>query len=338
MIRQTSYLVALVFGLRIVALFAQEPEEPKPTFTLSIEVDEEAAQVNPDLHRLLVKFTRTAVGDEVEQFHEEAKGMYEMIVLRDGVPARETDAMLDLRLYRTRDGHPTIRNPRLLRTGESWITPLDVSDYYEMTESGVYQVTVTRESDPGNLPAYNILVRSNTVTIVVPRRVGNSPNKTAEKPKPRFGLTVSPEDPDDAQPDLVLVSMENISRNAIRERKCWPFLGMYNFVVLRNGEPLEESKEMRDLQHGRAGVTCPGNQTLLEIEPGDTYTDRLPLTNYFDIHEPGSYVVYATRETYPYNPAKSVLVESNSISFVVPQPTQAEQGNPQTEASPSTPQ
>jgi hypothetical protein len=53
--------------------------------------------------------------------------------------------MRDLRAFRRVDGQPTIRNPRFLETGQSWTTPLDVSDYYDMTKPGTYQVTVTRE-------------------------------------------------------------------------------------------------------------------------------------------------------------------------------------------------
>jgi len=319
--RQALYWASLVFALTTVPLFAQENEKSSPTFALSIQVDTDASRIDPSLHRLLVNFTRTAVGAEVEQFHEEAKGMYEMIVLRDGVPANETDAMRDLRRYRKRDGSPTIRNPRLLKMGESWITPLDVSDYYDMTEPGVYQITVTRETQPGFPPPYSgALVSSNTVTIVVPQKAGRVPGNAVEKPRPRFDLTISPEDPGAVPPDWVTVSMQNISRSAIRERKCWPFYGMYNFVVLRNGDPLRESEEMENLQRIRSDVRCPGNESLLEIEPGNVYADRVALGNYFDIHEPGSYVVYATRETYPYNPAKSVLVESSPMSFVVPEP------------------
>jgi hypothetical protein len=312
-------LVGLFFTLQ-TAPFAQQLEKPSPTFALSIEVDQDAVRMNPTLHRVLVKFTRTAIGDEVEQFHEEAKGMYEMIVLRDGIPAKETDALRELRLYRKRDGSPTIRNPRLLKMGESWITPLDVSDYYDMSEPGIYQITVTRGTNPGFPPPYSVLVSSNTLTIVVPRTAVGSPRTSADKSRPRFDLTISPEDPDDIPPDWVLVSITNTSKSAIRERKCWPFYGMYNFVVLRNGDPLRESEDMEKLQRIRADVRCPGNESLLEIEPGNVYADRVALGNYFDIHEPGSYVVYATRETYPYNPAKSVLVESSPMSFVVPEP------------------
>jgi hypothetical protein len=287
---------------------------------LSIEEDKEAARTNPGLHRVLVKYTHISFGFEHEKYHEEAMGMYQMIVVRNGAPVAETDAMRELRKFRKMEFDPTMRNPRMLKTGESWITPLDVSDYYDMTKPGTYQITVLRETEP-YAPNYSVTVSSNTITIVVHRQAGGQSARAAEKPKSRFTLTLSPGDPDDVPPVWVQVKMENISKSTIRECECTPFYGMYNFVVLRNGEPLEENDEMRNLQKRRAGVDCPAESaSLREIEPGSVDEDGVPLGAYYDLHEPGSYAVYATRETYPYIPAKSVLVESNSISFVVPEP------------------
>jgi hypothetical protein len=308
----------------------QPIKKPEPEFALSIEEDRDAARTNPGLHRVLVKYTHISFGFEHEQYHEEAMGMYQMVVLRNGAPVAETDAMRDLRKFRKMEFDPTILNPRMLKTGESWITPLDVSDYYDMTKPGTYQITVLRETEP-YAPNYSVTVSSNTIIIVVHRKAGGHSAQSAEKPKARFALTLSPEYPDDVPPNVVEVVMENTSNSTIRERKCWPFFGMYNFVVLRNGEPLEENDEMRNLQKGRAGVDCPDSETISEIEPGSNQGDRVPLGAFYDIHEPGSYSVYVTRETYPYIPAKSVLVESNTISFVVPEPSP----QPANDASPA---
>jgi len=101
--------------MQAAVLFAQAiTKRREPTFSLSIEEDKDASRTNHDLHRVLVKFTNISTGFEVEQYHEESKGMYEMIVLRNGVSAPETDALRDLREYRNVDSNPTIQNPRLL--------------------------------------------------------------------------------------------------------------------------------------------------------------------------------------------------------------------------------
>jgi len=104
----------------------------------------------------------------------------------------------------------------------------------------------------------------------------------------------------------------------IRERKCWDFMGMYSLTILRNGDPVADFDGMRSLQKRRANVVCPGNETFIQIKPGESYTDRVFLSSPY-VDKSGSYVVYATRETYPYNPAKSVVVASNAISFIVPE-------------------
>jgi hypothetical protein len=314
-----SHFLALFFAMQTVALYAQTIEKPEPTFVLSIGEDKEAVRTNPGLHRVLVKYTRISFGFEDEKYHEEAMGMYQMVVLRNGAPVAETDAMRDLTAYRKADDNPTIMDPRLLKTGESWITPLDVSDYYDMTSPGTYQITVTRESLPGN-PDFSVPVSSNSVTIVVSQEEGRPSAEPAEKPKPRFALAISAEDPDDVPPNNLRVELHNSTSGVIRERKCWPFIGMYNLVVFRDGRPIEGNDVLRRLQMTRTAVICPGNETLKEIKPGAFYADRVPLRNFYDVDEPGSYRVYVTRETYSWNPAKSVLVESNTISFVVPKP------------------
>jgi hypothetical protein len=336
--RHASHLLVLLFAMQASVPLAQEINRPEPAFTLSIEEDKDATRINPDLHRVLVKFTRVAIGVEVEEFHEEAKGMYEIIVLRDGFRVRETDAMRDLRAFRRVDGQPTIRNPRFLETGQSWTTPLDVSDYYDMTKPGTYQVTVTRESlpFPGTL-ARSTTVKSNTVTILVPRRIGAQSSQAAEKPKPRFALDLAAANPDDVPPQWLQVKLENTSNGVIRERTCSSFMGMYDLFVSRNGDLLETNDEMRRLQQSRAAVDCSGNEAVIEIKPGEFYADGIPLSNFYDVEKPGSYVVYVTRETYPYNPAKSVLVESNSISFVVPEPPAGAAMPPANDAQPAQP-
>jgi hypothetical protein len=317
----TQFLAAICDA--VCRLFAQGPVKPKPTFTLSIEEDKDTAQINPRIHRLRVKFTRILPGAELEQFHKEAESMYNMTVLRDGVPAQETGAMRELRNYRKADAYPTIQNPRALKPGNTWTTHLDVSDYYDMTKPGTYRITVTRESLPLNL-AYSATVRSNTITVVVLQETGAPYVQAAEKPKPRFALTITTSDRYQLPTVMIRVGLENISSSVIREAKCWPFMGMYNFFVSRDGEPLEGNDEMQRLQTSRAAVDCPGNETLNEIDPGDIDADDLPVSNFFDISKPGSYEVYVSRETHPRNPAKSVLVESGTLDFVVPTPSSAE--------------
>ena len=56
------------------------------------------------------------------------------------------------------------------------------------------------------------------------------------------------------------------------------------------------------------------------IQPGAVDVEGVNIRYLYDIFEPGSYLVKISRETYPYNPAKSVLVESNTLGFTVSPP------------------
>lgn len=316
-----SYFLLTIIALQAADIYAQQTQKPSPTFTLSIAEDRNASATQPGLDRVLVKLTHIGPGVELEKFHPEALGMYNMIVLRDGRPAKETSALKALRNYRKADPYPTIDNPKALKPGESWITPIDISGYFDMTTPGSYQVTITRESIPMN-PAYSTLVSSNTITIVAPSSSGDEPPNLSERPRPRFTLAIEPSDPDNwpGPPVVIDVDRENTSGQTIREAKCWTFMGMYNLVVTRDGEPIVENHQMKQLKRNRSAVDCNGNETLIEIAPGESDSEEIPVSNFFDVSIPGSYVVSVTRETDPWNPAKSILVESNTISFIVQPP------------------
>ncbi|HTW45929.1 MAG TPA: hypothetical protein VMD58_10315 [Acidobacteriaceae bacterium] len=293
--------------------------KPEPAFTLNIEADPATARTYPALHRVLVTLTNVSSSILVNQFHTESLNMYNMVVLRNGIPAPETDAMKALAQYRKVDRFPAIRHPFVLYPGQTYTTSLDVSDYYDMSQPGTYQITITRQSLPLN-PAYSTLVRSNSITTTVPPQTAASQSaETMPKPQPRFDLNISPEDPyAPVPPVMVRVEMENTSNSVIRIAKCWTFMGMYDLQVTRDGQPVPPTEEMLQLQKARAAVTCPRNDTLIEIKPGDSYAEDIPIGNFYDVSKPGVYQVYVTRQTYPWDPQKSILVQSNPISFQVP--------------------
>ncbi|MFZ0662170.1 MAG: hypothetical protein WAM66_05715 [Acidobacteriaceae bacterium] len=294
-------------------------KKPKPAFTLAIEEDKVAAQLNPSTHTVLVTFANISPRFLMDRFHPESKNMYNMVVLRDGVPVPETDAMKALAQYRKADRNPTIPHPLVLKPGQALTTSLDVSDYYDMSRPGAYQVTVTRQSQPLNL-AYSTLVRSNTTAMIVsPDASASASLHPLQRPQPRFDLDISAEDEyAPPPPEMIRVEMGNISAGVIRIAKCWPFMGMYDLVVTRDGQPVPKTGEMRRLEVSRAAVTCPGNDTLIEIKPGGSYAEDIPIGNFYNVSDPGVYQVYVTRETYPWDPSKSVSVESNTLSFQVP--------------------
>ena len=304
------------------------PGIPAPTFTLHIAEDPSAARIAPGYHRIAVTFTRTSPGVEIEQFHPESKEMYNMIVTRDGQPVPELPALRALEDYRKADRYPTVTNPRMLQPGQSWMTLLDISDYFDMTKAGVYEVTVTRQSQPLNL-AYSVPVRSNTIRITVAPGTPAPVVPDADKPKPRFDLVVGPEIGRGENGALLRVEMDNTSDSTIREYTCSAFMGMYNLSVWWNGVPLEANGQMKRLQELRSGVDCSANVWPEAIEPGKSGAEDIPVAAFFDVSKPGTYAVLVTRETYPWQPTKSVRVESNMYTFDVPEPTSSQGSAPE---------
>jgi len=67
--------------------------------------------------------------------------------------------------------------------------------------------------------------------MVVPRRTVGKSFHFAEKPKPRFTLTLTAVDLDEVSPQELLVELDNTSNSVTRQRECWPFIGMYNLVM-----------------------------------------------------------------------------------------------------------
>jgi len=163
--------------------------------------------------------------------------------------------------------------------------------------------------------------------------------QTAEKPKPWFSLSIVASDPlnppefytSDRQ--VVMVTFTNISdADYIDTNTNDPAFGL-DIHVLLDGAPAEETEGMRVVREARHptkharhvnGVSAPqwsgSVQAPHTLKPGKSTTFPLALADYFDMTKPGTYTITVSQETFPYDPAKSVTVWSNTITIVVPKP------------------
>jgi hypothetical protein len=82
---------------------------PSPTFSLAVEEDKGTWRADPSLHRVMVKFTHTAPGVELEQFHPESENMVNMIVLRDG----RYSLLFERKPFLGSDSQPELRDKNL---------------------------------------------------------------------------------------------------------------------------------------------------------------------------------------------------------------------------------
>ncbi len=152
-----------------------------------------------------------------------------------------------------------------------------------------------------------------------------------EKPRPGFTLTISGDTDANRRGVYVLAVIEtNISNKAIREGGCLPlaFRAGISISVEYNGVPLEmdETKPMvlNLRKHQKHPVPCNGSMFSHEAQPGGgpegAFEDNLPLSTLYDMSKPGRYEITVSKETFPHDPERSVIVKSNTLTIVVPEP------------------
>jgi hypothetical protein len=143
--------------------------------------------------------------------------------------------------------------------------------------------------------------------------------QTDKRPVPGFSLTIS-ERHRSEMPDshLVVIRLTNISSEIYSGDNCLSERGNYNMIVLLNGEPAEETDEMRNLRKSRKDL-CEGSMTNRKTKPGEYREDEFDASGYFDMSRSGTYQITVTKETDPDHPEKSVTVKSNTITIVVPE-------------------
>jgi hypothetical protein len=150
--------------------------------------------------------------------------------------------------------------------------------------------------------------------------------QAAERPKP--GFTLSIED-DKTLPEgfpfgyhRLLVTYTNVTD--VSEDDSMLDRHTLNIIVLYDGTPAEETALMRQERKYREALASgkaigrahlPGT-----LKPRESVKMPLYISDYFDTSKPGTYTITVSHETYPWEPAKSVTVWSNTLTIVVPQP------------------
>jgi hypothetical protein len=149
--------------------------------------------------------------------------------------------------------------------------------------------------------------------------------QSVERPKPWFTLSITEKDlttdgsafPED---HILLVTYTNISDTAEDNSMLDPHT--LNMIVLYDGSPADETKLMRQERKYREAVASgkalgigrvPGT-----LKPGESVAVPLCISDYFKMSKPGTYTITVNKETYPWDPAKSVMVWSNTLTIVLP--------------------
>jgi hypothetical protein len=161
----------MIFAMQAGILCAQKTEYSDLGFTLAISILYRGG-MPPNTHTLEVKLTNTSFVERRETITAcNSLWQYNITVVRDGILLEEKDAIQKIRkqgeLERCR-GYGGFKFLRQIKPGEASIDELPVTDFYDMSRPGTYEISVTEETDPHH-PDGSFTVRSNTITIVVPK-------------------------------------------------------------------------------------------------------------------------------------------------------------------------
>jgi hypothetical protein len=163
----TKLLLLLV--LVVNALGAQTTEKPNARLTLIV------ALLQPNSHTpgkavfRYLEVVETNVSFEAiwEEGCLENRGVYGISILYNGVPLKERDAAA----RKKREANPApcmVPVPDIIQPFESRTRDLYFSWDYPMCKSGIYEITVSRQSDLEH-PGKSVTIKSNTITVVVPK-------------------------------------------------------------------------------------------------------------------------------------------------------------------------
>lgn len=145
-----------------------------------------------------------------------------------------------------------------------------------------------------------------------------------ESKKAGFKLSLSYyRDHGDVRPTVIafIVTLTNTSKETIYETPCSAFGGLYKLSVVLNGIPVEEPDEARthreSMERGEAnGGVCTGSSPGRRAAPGESLKDVLR----WNADKEGTYQFTVERKTFPQDPKQSVIVRSNTVTVMMPEP------------------
>jgi hypothetical protein len=165
--RLGSFLVMMVFVIFAAVATSQTTGNSEPGFTLSISVFHRGG-MPPNTHLLDVKTTNTSNVRSCETVRPNHSWKFNISVLLDGIPLEEKEGIQKIRKEGIPRGYGGFVQLWCTKPGESALEELNVTDFYDMSKPGTYEITVSRETDPDH-PDKSVTVKSNTLTIVVPQ-------------------------------------------------------------------------------------------------------------------------------------------------------------------------
>lgn len=151
----------MLFAMQTAAFHAQTTETPAPGFTLTIS-EGHRGPIVPYFQVLAVKLTNMSNEVMGRTGCDSFGGLYNFEVVYNGIPVKKTAAELEYRKQLEAGGCWGSMIGEHTQPGESRYDTL----YYKTLKPGNYEITVTKETFPGE-PEKTTTVRSNTLTFIV---------------------------------------------------------------------------------------------------------------------------------------------------------------------------
>ena len=164
------YFVAMVLAAHAIAAYAQTSGKPEPGFTLTLSQSQVRHGLPVTYQVLVVKLTNISKEVMHRTFCDSFGGLYNLEVVYNGVPVEKTEAELKWRKDHETGMCAGSGGGENTKPGEDRFDTL----YYNTTKPGTYEITITRETFPGQ-PEKSATVRSNTLTFVVPEPEAGAP-------------------------------------------------------------------------------------------------------------------------------------------------------------------
>lgn len=150
--------------------------------------------------------------------------------------------------------------------------------------------------------------------------------QTTEKPKPKFTLAIFDAGVTGVKGHPyrgVRVEETNTSNESIVGPPCPEIRSLFRITVQLNGHPVEErdAAARRKREDTTLCKQLPDGGT---IQPGGRLIRYMSFGWDYPMIEPGTYEITVSRDSDPEHPEKSVVVTSNTLTFVVHEPEEAE--------------
>jgi hypothetical protein len=311
--KQVLKLLVAIFALQLIVGICAAQEKTAPGFTLAISEARGFFESAPGVRALDVNMTNTS-NEEIREACPVVYRMFNLSVTYEGVPMQEKEAVQQ---HRKRGEFNSCSSEQLLKPlqpGEHRRSLMYISDFYEMSKPGQYEVTVAKETNP-NDPQKSVTVTSNTITMVVTEKQAKEAEAILAKRRsaPPLALDAEKSSVRAGAPIIVDITRKNMSDKTLFLHSPYNVIQWYDFDVRISLVPAPETELLQQAKAPNARFVDIGQ--VASLEPEETTKTNVDLNYYYDMSKPGVYYVAASLVCKKCDSTQ--IVKSNTVAITV---------------------